>query len=49
MRPAMFAGFMGLLINIPCNYILIFGKLGLPALGGLVRASPRRSSIGSCS
>ena len=34
MRPAMFAGFMGLLINIPCNYILIFGKLGLPALGG---------------
>lgn len=30
----MFAGFMGLLINIPCNYILIFGKLGLPALGG---------------
>mgnify|MGYP003052801655 FL=1 len=34
MRPAMFAGFMGLLINIPSNYVLIFGKLGLPALGG---------------
>ena len=34
MRPAMFAGFMGLLINIPSNYILIFGKFGLPALGG---------------
>lgn len=34
MRPAMFAGFMGLAINIPCNYIFIFGKLGLPALGG---------------
>lgn len=34
MRPAMFAGFMGLLINIPANYIFIFGKFGLPALGG---------------
>lgn len=34
MRPAMFAGFMGLFINIPSNYVLIFGKLGLPALGG---------------
>lgn len=34
MRPAMFAGFMGLLINIPSNYVLIFGKLGLPAFGG---------------
>ena len=34
MRPAMFAGFMGLLINIPSNYVLIFGKFGLPALGG---------------
>lgn len=34
MRPAMFAGFMGLFINIPCNYVFIFGKLGLPALGG---------------
>lgn len=34
MRPAMFAGFMGLAINIPCNYIFIFGKWGLPALGG---------------
>ncbi len=34
MRPAMFAGFMGLLINIPSNYVLIFGKFGFPALGG---------------
>ncbi len=42
MRPAMFAGFMGLLINIPCNYILIFGKLGLRRSAGRVRASPRR-------
>ena len=49
MRPAMFAGFMGLLINIPCNYILIFGKLGLPALGGPGTGVARRSSIGSCS
>lgn len=34
MRPAMIAGFLGLLVNIPCNYVLIFGKLGMPALGG---------------
>lgn len=34
MRPAMFAGVVGLLINIPSNYVLIFGKFGLPALGG---------------
>lgn len=35
MRPAMLAGFLGLLANIPCNYVLIFGKLGFPALGGV--------------
>lgn len=34
MRPAMLAGFLGLGVNIPCNYVFIFGKLGLPALGG---------------
>ncbi len=35
MRPPMIAGFIGLLVNIPCNYVLIFGKLGFPALGGV--------------
>lgn len=35
MRPAMLAGFIGLLANIPCNYVLIFGKCGFPALGGI--------------
>lgn len=35
MRPAMLAGFLGLLANIPCNYVLIFGKFGFPALGGV--------------
>lgn len=35
MRPAMIAGFVGLLINIPCNYVLIFGKLGFEPLGGV--------------
>ena len=32
-RPAMLMGLLGLALNIPCNYILIYGKLGLPAMG----------------
>lgn len=34
-RPAMIIGLLGLAFNIPCNYILIYGKLGLPALGAV--------------
>jgi MATE family multidrug resistance protein len=34
-KPAMVIGFVGLLLNIPLNYILVYGKLGLPALGGV--------------
>ena len=33
-RPVMFISFAALLLNIPLNYVLIYGKLGLPALGG---------------
>lgn len=33
--PTMIIGFAGLLVNIPTNYILIHGKLGFPALGGV--------------
>ncbi|HEX6981381.1 MAG TPA: MATE family efflux transporter [Balneolaceae bacterium] len=32
-RPAMYVALLGLLVNIPGNYILMYGKLGLPALG----------------
>lgn len=32
-RPAMIIGMLGLALNVPCNYALIYGKLGLPALG----------------
>ncbi len=34
-RPAMYASLVGALANIPLNYVLIFGKLGFPALGGV--------------
>ena len=33
-KPAMFIGFLGLLINIPLNWMFVYGKLGAPALGG---------------
>lgn len=32
-RPAMVVGLLGLLANIPLNYVLIYGKLGLSPLG----------------
>jgi MATE family multidrug resistance protein len=32
-RPTMLYGVAGALLNIPLNYILMFGKLGLPAMG----------------
>jgi len=34
-RAHMVSAITGLLVNIPANYILIFGKLGFPALGGV--------------
>ena len=32
-RPVMYFGLLGLVINIPANYVLIFGHLGFPPLG----------------
>lgn len=32
-RTVMFANLAGMLINIPINYVLIFGKLGFPEMG----------------
>src|SRR5690606_34577250 len=34
-RPAMVIGLLGLAINIPLNYIFIYGKLDIPAMGGV--------------
>lgn len=34
-KPAMFIGFIGLLLNIPLNWMFVYGKLGAPALGGV--------------
>ena len=32
---AMLVGLLGLALNVPCNYVLIYGKLGLPQLGAV--------------
>ncbi|MBE5251512.1 MATE family efflux transporter [Mixta sp. Marseille-Q2057] len=34
-KPGMVLGFIGLLVNIPLNYIFIYGHFGMPALGGV--------------
>lgn len=34
-RPAMIIGLLGLALNVPCNYMLIYGKCGFPALGAV--------------
>jgi MATE family multidrug resistance protein len=34
-RPSMVISLFGLLLNIPLNYVFIYGKLGLPAMGGV--------------
>ncbi|ROL75405.1 MATE family efflux transporter [Pseudomonas vranovensis] len=34
-RPSMVIGLSGLLLNIPLNYVLIYGHFGMPALGGV--------------
>lgn len=33
-KPTMIISIIGLIINIPANYIFIYGEFGLPALGG---------------
>ncbi|MDY2795918.1 MATE family efflux transporter [[Pasteurella] aerogenes] len=34
-KPAMVITFLGLLLNIPLNYIFIYGKFGIPAFGAV--------------
>ena len=34
-RPSMVIGLCGLLLNIPLNWVLIYGHFGMPALGGV--------------
>lgn len=34
-KPAMVIGFAGLLVNIPLNWIFVYGKFGAPELGGV--------------
>lgn len=34
-RPVLLISLLGLLINIPANYVLIYGKFGLPQLGAI--------------
>ncbi len=32
-KPTMYIGVLGLLLNIPADYVFMYGKLGLPAMG----------------
>ncbi len=34
-RPTMYIGLLGIACNIPLNYVLMFGKLGFPAMGAV--------------
>lgn len=34
-KPSMLIGCLALVVNVPINYIFIYGKFGLPALGGV--------------
>jgi MATE family multidrug resistance protein len=34
-RPTMYVGLLGIAFNVPLNYVLMFGKLGMPALGAV--------------
>ncbi|WP_391090090.1 MATE family efflux transporter [Vibrio sp. NH-UV-68] len=34
-KPAMIIGFIGLLLNIPLNWMFVYGKFGAPELGGV--------------
>ncbi|CAL1329407.1 MATE family efflux transporter [Candidatus Providencia siddallii] len=34
-KPGMIIGFIGLIVNVPINYTFIYGRLGVPAFGGV--------------
>lgn len=34
-KPGMVIGLLGLILNVPANYILVYGKFGLPEMGGV--------------
>ncbi|MFA5677940.1 MAG: MATE family efflux transporter [Pseudomonas sp.] len=34
-KPSMVIGMLGLALNVPANYVLVYGKLGFPELGGV--------------
>ena len=34
-KPGMVIGLLGLLLNVPANYVLVYGKFGLPEMGGV--------------
>lgn len=34
-RPTMYVGFLGVALNVPLNWVLMYGKFGMPALGAV--------------
>ena len=47
-KPLMWTSWAALLLNVPLNYVFVYGKLGLPAMGGAGFGRPYRAQSVFC-